>query len=250
MNLIKVGTLSALLFIASAIQVTAEERLLQAGCREIESSERASVQISNQNFEACCGKKKKKEGKTKEIIEQAIEQDNGAVASVDFHQRDKAALYYTSHPGAYHFPVLLGDVVELEDGSKWTVNPSQSLLTLTWYSTDVILIMPNHSWTSSYEYALVNQRTGDYVEATITLFLHPLYHSVYNHRIVAIDDHLQWIWLEDGSIWSVLWVDYSTAWQINDTVIIGHNDGLWSSSKPNILINANLKHYVRATCTN
>jgi len=44
----------------------------------------------------------------------------------------KAAIYYTTHQGAYHSPLsvsLMGDAVTLEDGSIWAVSGSDSYKT-------------------------------------------------------------------------------------------------------------------------
>lgn len=159
--------------------------------------------------------------------------------------------YYTTHPGAFHQPFLVtafGESVQLEDGSIWSVNPNDSYKTLNWLTSDIIWITPNSSWFSSYNYCLVNQNTGVAVEVNLSLFLNPVSHSFYNHRIIAIDDYRAMIWLEDGSVWSVYSMDYSSRWQLNDTVIIGINDGWFADTRPNILINANITHYVRAAC--
>lgn len=260
--------LSTVLLFAGSLQASAQpeasvaqesEKLLPAGIRSLLKSEqvaiqerRASEEQQEQDTEACC-RVKKKDKKAKDIIEQAVQDDNGGLASVSFAPHDKAALYFTTHPGAFHQPLLVsvfGDSCELEDGSVWSISASDSYKTLNWLVSDVILVMPNHSWFSIYNYKLVNQNTGVAVEANLTLFLNPMYHSAYNHRIVAIDDVLQMIWLEDGSVWSIAAVDYSTKWQINDTVIIGINDSWMANKHPNILINANLLHYVRCNCIN
>lgn len=161
----------------------------------------------------------------------------------------------TTHPGAYHSPAhitIFGEQVQLQDGSIWSIYPDERYKVLNWLPTDVVVIMPNHSWLtgSSYPYRLVNQNTGVSAIATLDLFLVPAYHSLYNHIIVAYDDANQMICLEDGSTWKVTFWDYSTRWKIGHTIIIGVNDGSASSSYPNILINADRLEYVRATCLN
>jgi hypothetical protein len=260
--------LSTALLLAGSIQASAHsehavaqesERLLPAGVRTLPKSEQVAMQENRvleeeqaQEIQAC-DKGKKKDKNTRELIEQAIQDNNGAQANVSFVPHDRAALYFTTHPGAFHQPMLVsmfGDSCELEDGSVWSISANDSYKTLNWLVSDVILIMPNHAWFSNYNYKLVNQNTGIAVEANLTLFLNPVFHSAYNHRIIAIDDIHQRIWLEDGSVWSISFVDYSTKWQINDTVIIGINDSWSANIHPNILINADLLHHVRARCTN
>lgn len=167
----------------------------------------------------------------------------------------KAGIYFTTHVGAYHCPIAIHTTgydhkIELEDNSVWSVSPDDTYKLYNWLATDVVVITPNHSWLSIYDYCIVNQNTGTYVQANLALFLNPLFHTSFNHRIVAIDDVLQMVWLQDGSRWSITSLDYSTRWQINDTIIIGVNDGWLSATRPNILINANILHSVRANCCN
>lgn len=182
----------------------------------------------------------------------------GADASVGKYVQKgtKAGIYYTTHAGAFHcpmgiYPSVYGtSTIELEDNSIWTICPDDTLTLYNWLPTDVVVITPNHAWFSVYDYCFVNQNTGTCVQANLTKFLNPLYHTIFNHRVVAIDDVLQMVWLEDGSVWSITSLDYSTRWMLNDTVIIGINDDWLSSSRPNILINANILHKVRTNCVN
>lgn len=161
-------------------------------------------------------------------------------------------VYYTTHRGAYHQPIAItpyGEILELEDNSRWVISPADSYKVLNWLMTDLLVITVNHDWFTDYFYRITNQVTGVSVRANLNLFLNPFYHSIYNHRIVAIDDLLQQIWLEDGSLWSIEGSDYSYRWQLNDTIIIGVNDGWRSSTRPNLLINCNdIFHPVRASC--
>ncbi len=161
-------------------------------------------------------------------------------------------VYYTTHRGAYHQPIAItpyGEIVELEDNSRWAISPADSYKVLNWLVTDLLVITINHDWFSDCFFRITNQMTGVSVRANLNLFLNPVYHSAYNHRIVAIDDLLQQIWLEDGSMWSIESSDYSIKWQLNDTIIIGINDGWRSTTRPNVLINCNdIFHPSRASC--
>lgn len=163
----------------------------------------------------------------------------------------EAGTYYTSHNGAFHNPYfvsIFGDQVELEDGSIWSVASGDSYKTLNWYTSDLIVVTPNHEWFSSYMFRMHNQNTN--VSVKCNLLLGPIYNGIFTHWIIAINYYTQEIWLEDGSIWQVTGFDSSTfsKWLANDTVILGVNDGFLSSSKPNILINVNTLTYVRANC--
>lgn len=166
---------------------------------------------------------------------------------------------YTSHMGAYHHPIMihpLGDVVELEDGSKWGVYYGDRNKSYNWLTTDALKITPNKAWFSSYAYRLTNLNTGDSLE--VNLIGRPLtvidpYTFVYQNRvIVAIDYYQKEICLNDGSIWSISGFDGAVLdkWLILDAMIIGHNDGFFSSSRPNILINCETNNYVEARCLN
>lgn len=163
----------------------------------------------------------------------------------------KAALYVSTHEGAFHRPIavsLLGDTVELEDGSIWVVSSDHRYRTLDWMTSDVIVITPNHDWFSSYNYRLININTGASVK--VNLALGPIYNGYFTHWIIAIDYLNRDICLEDGSVWKISSVDSSAMnkWLPNDTVIMGINDGWYSGSNPNILINVNVNNYAIGKC--
>jgi hypothetical protein len=158
------------------------------------------------------------------------------------------AINVTTHLGAFHHPFaisLLGDVVELEDGSQWVVASYDRYKTLNWLVSDSVVITPNHAWFSSYDFVLNNQNTGDAIE--INLLMGPIFLGVYSHWIVAIDSMNDQLILEDGSIWTVesLWW---SKWDIGQYVIIGVNDGYKSNTLPNILINIATLDYKKANC--
>lgn len=163
----------------------------------------------------------------------------------------KAATYVTTHPGALHNPLsvsLSGDTVELGDGSMWSISSSDCYKTLNWLTTDILFITPNHDWFSVYDYCITNQNTG--VTCRTNLRLGPVYDALFRHWIIAIDYSDYRIWLEDGSEWELALGDFSAfqKFLIGDTVIIGINDGWFSSYNPNILINVNMANYVRGKC--
>ncbi len=162
-----------------------------------------------------------------------------------------AGIHYTTHPGAYHSPVgisLMGDV-ELEDGSVWQVSPVDAAITRSWMPSDLVVITPNHSWFSSYQFKITNQNTGQAVLANLTLG--PIYNGLYTRWITAIDYYYSVVYLDDGSVWNMSTWDSGTVdkWEPNDTVIIGVSDGLFSSTHPNILINVNMLNYAAGVTT-
>ena len=163
----------------------------------------------------------------------------------------QTSVHYTTHQGAFHSPLavsMLGDVIELEDGSLWVVASGDTHKTLDWLTSDLLVITPNHSWFSSYMFCITNQNTGASVK--VNLNLGPIYNGLFTHWIVSINYFTQEICLEDGSVWKLSGFDSGifNKWLLNDTVIIGVNDGFLSSSKPNILINVNTLTYSRAKC--
>lgn len=162
-------------------------------------------------------------------------------------------MFYTSHPGALqklHSLGITGETIEFADGSVWIVNARDAYKTANWLLSDLIVVTPNRSWFSSYNFRLTNQDTGVSVQANLSLG--PIYNSSCTHWIIAIDYYNHIIYLEDGSTWSMSYCDDSTIkkWVINDTVIIGINDGWQSYSKPNILINVNMLNYARGIVLN
>jgi hypothetical protein len=229
-------------------KVSAEdsEKLTPAGSRALSSNEYLDIK------KRLCAEDKKNsenaEAPKTEALKGLLKSE-----SAQFKIGGEAKLTYIStHPGAYHFAYavgLFGDTVTTEDGTVWNVNPNDSYKVFNWLSTDTIVVMPNHAWFSCYGYCLVNLNTDTAVEATIGLYVKPPYHSVFNHRVTLIDDYRQMIWLEDGSVWSILNYDYQPIhWQVGDTVIIGINDGWYLNTNPNILINAVNLVGVRAVC--
>ncbi|CDR34042.1 hypothetical protein [Criblamydia sequanensis] len=162
------------------------------------------------------------------------------------------ATYYTSHQGVFYRPVAVtafGDQVTLVDGSIWNVRWEHRYKTLDWLVSDTILVLPNHSWFSAYQFRLVNQNTG--ADAEVNLALGPLYNGIYTRWIIAIDYFNREICLDDGSIWRISPADdlVLKKWVVNDTVILGINDS-WFSSHPNILLNVNMLNYACGTCEN
>lgn len=164
----------------------------------------------------------------------------------------KAGIGYTTHNGAFHNPVLvsyLGDTVELEDGSIWSVALGDWNTTLNWYTSDLIIITP-HEWSTLFHpFRLTNQTTGQSVQCTLQLG--PIYNGLYTHWVYDLSFNS--LTLNDFSIWNIESMDsnynfVSMTWDPNDTIIIGVNDGVLASIYPNILINVNTMTWVRANC--
>lgn len=164
----------------------------------------------------------------------------------------KKTTHHTTHAGALHNIVAIApqaDQVTLEDGSGWTIASADRHKIYNWLPSDFILITPNQEWFSNHTFCLNNQTTG--ARVCCNMAIGPVYHGAYTHWIVAIDRKKVAVWLEDGSYWSISWLDNSILnnWAVNDTVIIGINDGCYTDTKPNILINVDTLTYLRGKCS-
>lgn len=138
-----------------------------------------------------------------------------------------------------------GDCIEFEDGSNWKISPSDAYKVISWRKDDPVIVTPNHTWFSHYNYSITNQTNGASVEAN--LFLAPISFGPYTHWIVALDKFSDHLFLEDGSSWKIAFEDrqFFDEYAINDFIIIGHND-TWFTSHNYILINVNMNNHIRA----
>lgn len=224
---------------------------IKPGTRPLAHTEWLKIQAEREEQEKSQLEENSDEEEVGEVSTLQEKLADGLQGSLKF-SNPQASVHYTTHSGAFHSPVAvsaLGDTVEFEDGSIWTVAGSDTYKTLNWLTSDLLVVTANHSWFSNYMFCITNQDTGVSVKAN--LFLGPIYNGVFTHWIVAINYFTQEICLEDGSIWKLSGFDSSiyNKWMLNDTIIIGVNDGFLSSSKPNILINVNTLTYSRAKCT-
>ncbi|ADI38236.1 hypothetical protein [Waddlia chondrophila] len=228
------------------------EEHIQVGSRALGHAER--VLIQEQKYELI-RKLENGDELTEEESECVLAEEEAEDGEVKSKLIKKSAgtstTYYTSHEGATHHPIavsLMGDTVQLEDGSIWIVSSEDRYQTFDWMTGDTIVIVPNHTWFSSYNYCLVNLNTGAKVK--VNLSLGPIYNGIYTHWILAIDYSNREVYLEDGSVWKMSWWDSSIVnqWLPNDTVIIGINDGWFSGSNPNMLINVNMNDHAIGNC--
>lgn len=160
---------------------------------------------------------------------------------------EKKEFFHSTTPAyAHHWLIRAtydGSIAELEDGSNWKLAPNYSVF--NWKVGDPMVITPNHSWLSDYNYYVVNKFTGSYVAAD--LIVGPIAFGPYTHWVIGIDYTSGHVYLENGTTWTISSSDgfIFRDWAINDTVIVGANDS-WFSSYDSILINVNMNNYVRA----
>lgn len=158
---------------------------------------------------------------------------------------------YTSHEGAMHHVVAItpnGNEITLVDGSTWRVRSSDCYRVLNWLTTDEILITPNSSFFSLYDYKMINRSTGAEVKAN--LLLQPVLGAADTYQITGFNDNYDYIYLNDGSVWAISPYDHAlyNKWMIGDLIIVGSNSGWDRHSRPNVLINATYNSYIRTIC--
>ena len=245
-------------FIASTLAAatddqTPERKHIPVGISSDSHAERVKIQEEK----AALAKKIEDGAELTEDEQTLVNEENLAKRNISAKKsltnKKSTTVYYTSHEGAYHVPFavsLFGDTVELEDGSIWNVCSYDRYKTLDWMTSDLIIVVPNQTWFSSYNYKMININTG--AEVQVNLAFWPVFNGIFTHWIIAIDRINLEICLEDGSVWSISSWDRSTfnEWLPNDTVIIGHNNGLFKQSNPNILINVRKDNFVIGNCLN
>ena len=231
---------SVLLGICCTLYVAAEEKdHIPVGTRLLSLAEDAAIQETR-----------------KQLSEQNVQEEEQLQSNLriqkKLHAKQSFSGHYTSHPGAIKQIYSIspfGDSVELHDGSIWTIDRNQIYSIGNWYEGDAIVVSPNSFWYTPFQFCLTNQNTGESVEANLTYG--PIYNGPYTLWIVAIDDYYNRVILCDGSVWDMSVFDSSLIrqWMVNDTVIIGINDGWLSSTRPNILINVNMLNYASGICS-
>lgn len=162
---------------------------------------------------------------------------------------DYPPLYY---PVSMHRLVgvsALGDSVELEDGSVWKICYYDGYKAMQWRSRDPLTITQNHRWFTSYSYRIVNQNTGESLEAN--LFLGPIEYGEDTFYIIDIDLVAGDLTIIKGSGETIRWEVSSNdmpafqSWALHDAIIIGQNSG-WDTNCEALLINVNKNHSILA----
>lgn len=257
--------------ITSSAEVKEDDKFIKAGDRQLSDKDLMEMQTQYNasivfNAQAKPGDKAPAPQGSAEAVIAAMATANGYSAQPVRYSSASGLDLITTHNGAFYHPIsfgLLGSTIKLCDESVWTIQPSYAYITNNWITSDEIVITPNYTIFSSYNYCLRNLNTNTMVKANLTLYVHPAYQTPANYQVIAYDDYNGTMVLSDGSEWRILTFDYSKRWDIYDTVIIGLNDGQFSKPgygyglndalldpyySPNILINCNIQHYVRAVC--
>lgn len=161
----------------------------------------------------------------------------------------KPQVYLTSPmlPINCHWLISIADntrSIEMEDGSHWEISPSDSYVVRNWRREDSLVITPNYSWFSGYDYYITNKTNNTYIKAN--LYVGPLAFGPYSHWIVDIDYYGGHVYLENQMVWCVNPQDNYVLkdWAVNDHIIIGLYDS-WFTPLDHILINVNMDDHVR-----
>lgn len=154
---------------------------------------------------------------------------------------DDAYLYRIHNDAYYHIVSFTdnGDEVQLHDGSKWSVHPSQLYTVLYWVQSDNIFIKPKSSCFSSHKFVLHNYTTQQAVE--VNMISPPLPMGALTYRIVNIEPNTRLVLLSDNTVWQVDAADrFFPYWQVGQRVLIGLNHHWRTAVLPNILINVDI----------
>lgn len=155
----------------------------------------------------------------------------------------------TTHEGSNHKYVgrtQYSDLIKLEDGSYWSVNPDQQGLLKEWLEGDPLAItQAPKKWlwgnNNLYPYVIYNRRTDEYI--SVKYATEPELHSFYRRYIVEINrgERNPFLVLNDNTVWPLDEKSRSTweSWVQGDVIIIGSNNVYLNWFNPNILINCN-----------
>lgn len=142
------------------------------------------------------------------------------------------------------------DLIELEDGSQWKVNPHDlsRIRHGNWNTGDPLCVSANNYFFSSGGgYYITNLKTGAYVRAL--LHAGPIEESPYTRHVSAIDHQEGILYLENGLAFTLNKAKATMyrGWLSGHTIIIGSNDDWFRFSRNDyILINVDKNEYIEA----
>ncbi len=188
---------------------------------------------------------------TADKLQAGIQQVNFVQNGSSFSLLDNRSHNY-NHFNVVNFPISChwlnwtsadGRVIQIEDGSKWEIAPSDAYVTYSWRSDDAIFITPITSWFYSYDYYITNRSNNTYVKAN--LLDGPIAFGSLSHWIVNVDAYQGHVYLENQSVWCVDPSDVYLLrdWAPNDHIIMALHDSRFSSYDQ-VLINVNMDNQV------
>lgn len=151
---------------------------------------------------------------------------------------------------AYYHLVAVNDdysVVQLHDGSKWSVAYYDRAKVAKWVGDDNLFIKPCISWFSTCRYVIHNRALNMTVE--VNLKSAPLDNCAYTYSVIDICLAKSYVLLSDQTIWRVNDSYTFPKWRVGDRIVVGVNN-LWREAEDkHILINTDIKNapYSRAS---
>jgi len=134
-----------------------------------------------------------------------------------------------------------GKTITLHDESIWEVSHNSAYTSKYWMPNSHVVIKPNKSWFSSYDYILYNIDHQDSI--TVNLSQGPFQkHGVF---IQYIEPCSRYIHLSNGTGWNVSNYKEFRDWREGQFVFIGENDSWWGPKY--ILLNINENTYLPAS---
>lgn len=177
-------------------------------------------------------------------IEEVVASENSADVWMDkIGYADDSYYLHRIHNDAFYHLVAYssrGDIINLHDGSEWSIKRSGQETVLYWLSTDDIFIKPCAKCFSSYKYVLHNRTQNQAVAANLNVPPLPL--GPYTLRIANIHPYEPLVLLNDNTVWSVD-PNYLSRWQIGQRIIVGVNNYWRTAAMPHILINVDMSGY-------
>jgi len=163
-------------------------------------------------------------------------------------QESTPLIYYSPYCHQLTAFECTGSEIELEDGSVWEVNPTDSHKIFLFSSKDPLVIYPVKNIFSSYNYKVKNlsnkeSESSEFIEINIKKASIDTLNSL---KIASLDLENSEVMLSDESVWKInQWDTNHRDWFVGDFVLVGLNDpGIFSSEKF-ILINTDVKDYIR-----
>jgi hypothetical protein len=175
------------------------------------------------------------------VEEQAAETSPFVETIGQFH--DSYYLRRIHDDGYYHLVAYSdnGDVVQLFDASKWSIQQSGREKVLYWVQEHDIFIKPCASCFSFYQYVLYNLTKNEAVEANL---IHPpLPMGAHTFRIINIQPYERLVLLSDNTVWQVGPDANFSRWQIGQRLLVGVNNKWRTAKFPHILINVDISGY-------
>lgn len=166
----------------------------------------------------------------------------------------RSGFFFSNYPPVY-YPAsshwitsmsVLGDSLDIEDGSSWELDPWESSKAVYWKLKTPITITQNTAWFSKYYYRLVDQTTGQSIPANLKLA--PFEDSEHANFISFLDRRQGGVALTNGLNFMVCPKDERvfSVWQEGQAIIIGTNAGWQNETYNLILINVYKNTFVRA----